>query len=398
MRQHLYACLLSFGLAAPALSADTINFWNTPRHGANSFNESPPNAAYFRALRAYGGTWVRLSFSKWKTAGSGRDFLFDNLDDYHGLVAADLATLRRVLDDANAAGLKVVVTPLELPGARWKQLNNDKFDDRLWSDQRFWTQSAAFWRDLAAALKDHPAIAAYNLVNEPVPELKSDLKEHSSAPVMQAWYAKAAGTSRDLPAFYKLLVGAVRAVDAKTPIMLDAGFYAAADAWSYWPAAMQDDRVLYAYHMYEPWEATSAPNMKRKDPLRYPGTIWFGAEQVAWNAARVSAYLHRPVEWAKKNGVPVSHLVAAEFGCMRQWPDCPRYLEDVLTALDADGVHWAFYSFRESWDGMDYELGADKLPWQYWQAQEAGKPFELKRGPNKVFEPIQRRLAPGAAP
>ena len=35
---------------------------------------------------------------------------------------------------------------------------NDKFDDRLWSDKRYWQQSAAFWRDLAAAIKDHPAI------------------------------------------------------------------------------------------------------------------------------------------------------------------------------------------------------------------------------------------------
>jgi hypothetical protein len=91
----------------------------------------------------------------------------------------------------------------------------------------------------------------------------------------------------------------------------------------------------------------------------------------------------------------VNRLVAAEFGCMRRWVDCPRYLEDVLNAFDADGVHWAFCSFRESWDGMDYELGAGKLPWQYWQywqAQEQGKAFDLKREPNPVFEPIQRRL------
>ena len=47
----------------------------------------------------------------------------------------DLATLRRVLDDAHAAGLRVVLVPLELPGARWVQQNDGKFDDRLWSDR-----------------------------------------------------------------------------------------------------------------------------------------------------------------------------------------------------------------------------------------------------------------------
>ena len=58
--------------------------------------------------------------------------------------------------------------------------------------------------------------------------------------------------------------------------MLDAGFYAAADAFSYWPQPVADPRILYAYHMYEPWAATSAPNMKREIPYRYPGDAPFG--------------------------------------------------------------------------------------------------------------------------
>jgi hypothetical protein len=394
MRRCLWFCFLAL-LSSTAFPGDTIAFWNTPQHGANSFNGAPPDVAYFRALHGYGATWVRLVFSKWKS--HERDFLFGNLDDYHGLVAEDLEKLRQVLDAAHAAGLKVVVTPLSLPGARWIQQNHNQFDDRLWSDKRFWRQSAAFWRDLAGALKDHPAIAAYNLVNEPVPERKGGLEEHSSPEVMRAWYSKARGSPRDLPALYESLIAAVREVDAKTPILLDGGFYAAADAWSYWPAPMKDQRVLYAYHMYEPWLAPSTPKIKRKPPYEYPGVVPFGGGDVEWTAERVESYLQQPLDWAKAHGVPVNRMVAGEFGCVRTWVDCPRYLEDVLTALDADGVHWAFYSFREDvWDAMDYELGAGKLPWQYWEAQEKGKPFELQRGPNPVFDPILRRLKTAA--
>jgi len=291
----------------------------------------------------------------------------------------------------------LVVTPLSLPGARTKQQNNDKFDDRLWSAKRYWQQSAAFWRDLAAALRDHPAVAAYNLVNEPVPERKGGLEEHATPEVMRAWYAKARGGTRDLPAFYELLVAAVRGADARTPIMLDAGFYAAADAFSYWPAPIADPRILYAYHMYEPWAATSAPNMKRKVPYRYPGMAPFGNGEARWDAKVVEGYLQQPLDWARRHGIADKRLVAAEFGCMRLWPDCAQYLDDVLTALEDDGVHWAFYSFREAWDGMDYELGTEKLPWQYWDAVEHGKPYPLKRGPNKLFDPILRRLRSGAA-
>jgi hypothetical protein len=150
--------------------------------------------------------------------------------------------------------------------------------------------------------------------------------------------------------------------------------------------------------MYEPWSATSAPNMKRPEPYRYPGVVPFGGKELAWDESRVEAHLQKPIDWARQHAVPVNRMVAAEFGCMRRWPDCPRYLEDVLNTLEGDKVHWAFYSFRESWDGMDYELGPNKLPWQYWDAQEKGLPFKLKRGPNPVFDPIQRRLENAALP
>jgi hypothetical protein len=184
-----YAVLIVLALAitAPAGGAETIAFWNSTQRGANSFNEAPPDTEYFRALRGYGATWVRLAFSKWKPA-RGQDFLFGNLDEYSALVAEDLVTLRRVLDSAHAAGIKVVLTPLSLPGARWIQHNANKFDDRLWSDRRYWARSAAAWRDIGLALRDHPAIAAYNLVNEPVPERKGGLDEHASADVMRAWF------------------------------------------------------------------------------------------------------------------------------------------------------------------------------------------------------------------
>jgi hypothetical protein len=396
MRRALVFCLLCLVIPA-AHGADRIAFWDVPRHGSNCFNETPPDAAYFRALRDYGATWVRLSFSKWKSARDG-DFLFGDLDDYRALVPEDLASLRKVLDEAHAAGLEVVRVPLELPGARWVQLTGGKFDGRLWRDKSWWQQAAAFWRDLALALANHPAIAAYNLVNEPVPERGGGLEEHAAPETMRAWYARIRGTSRDLPGFYERVVAAVREVDRLTPIMLDAGFYAAADAWSYWPAGLSDPRILYAYHMYEPWSATSAPNMKRERPYRYPGAAPFGSGEARWDAGVVAGYLRQPVDWAKRHGIPANRLVASEFGCMRRWPDCARYLEDVLRALERDGVHWAFYSFREAWDGMDYELGTEKLPWQYWQAREQGRPYELKRGPNELFEPILRRLRADAPP
>lgn len=388
----LAAFLLAMGPAAVA--TDLMDFWNYPRHGGNSFNRLPPDQTYFDALSGYGATWVRLSYDKWQPAE--RDFLIGDADAYQGLPAADLATLRATLDRAHQAGLKVVIAPLSLPGMRWSQNNQGQFDDRLWQDKRYWLQSAAFWRDLARELKGHPAIAAYNLVNEPAPEKHGGLAEHADPGQMQQWYAGQQGSARDLPALYRQLIAAIREEDADTPVMLDAGWFAAADAFGYWPAPLADQRVLYSVHMYEPYLVTSAPNMTRKQPIAYPGPAPFAGQTQQWDGQRVAQYLRQLLDWAAAMNVPRSRLVVGEFGCMRRLPGCRQYLEDVLSVLDRHRLHWAFYSFREdNWDGMDYELGSTKVPWRYWQAIEQGTPDPLPRKATVEFEPIRKRLNPG---
>ncbi|WP_235972492.1 glycoside hydrolase family 5 protein [Pseudomonas paraversuta] len=378
-------------LSGAAGAADMIAFWDKPERGGNSFNRLPPDQAYFDALQDYGASWVRLSYDKWQPAE--RDYLIGNADQYQGLVAKDLQQLKTTLDRAHAAGLKVVITPLSLPGMRWAQNNGDRFDDRLWQDKQFWTQSAAFWRDLAAVLKEHPAVAAYNLINEPAPEKQAGLAEHADAAKMRDWYEKQVGSARDLPGFYQTLISAIREVDPLTPIMVDAGWYGAADAFSYWPAPLADSRVLYSFHMYEPYAATSAPNLQRARPYTYPGLVPFAAGMQKWDPNRVRSYLQLPLDWAAQHAIPANRMVAGEFGCMRKLPGCQQYLEDVLSALEAARVHWAFYSFREdSWDGMDYEQGSANVPWAYWKAAEDGQPDPVKRSATAEFEPISKRL------
>lgn len=387
---------LALSAAVPVFAAD-ITFWDTPQRGGNSFNEAPPDKAYFQALRATGATWVRLTPDKWRSAG-GRDFLMGDADHYQGLVPADVETLRRALDDANAVGLKVVLVPLSLPLLRWKQKNGDVVDQRLWQSFDNHAPAQRFWRDLAAALKGHPALAGYNLINEPAPEYGTTLAEHASREDMLKWYAGVQGGPRDLRQLYTELVASVRAVDADVPLMLDAGWYAAADAFDYWPAPLDDAKLLYSVHMYEPYAATSAPNQKRSTPYRYPAEVPFGDRSERWDAARVRSYLQQPMDWAKTHGIGANRMVIGEFGCMRRWPDCGRYLRDVLDVAEQQKVHWAFYAFREDgWDGMDYELDDKPLPGSYWQAVEKGEAVQPPRSMQApLFAPILERLKAGA--
>jgi hypothetical protein len=301
----LLACLIGLTAARP------IDWWDSPRHGGNSFNLVPPEQDYFDALAGYGADWVRLAYDKWKPAR--RDFLIGDADDYTGIPPSDLATLQAALGRALKAGLKVVIAPLSLPWLRWIQNNGNKYDGRLWEDKAHWAQAIAFWRDLAAALKGNPAIGAYNLINEPTPERGAGLEEHSSAAAGIAWYAAHRGTARDLPAFYRAVIAAIREVDPDTPIMLDAGWYASADDFAYWPGPLEDGSLLYAFHMYEPWEVTSTPNLKRNPPIPYPGVAPFQGRSELWDKARIAAYLGEPIAWADAHGVPRNRIVAAEF-------------------------------------------------------------------------------------
>lgn len=391
LRPALFCLALAGTLPSAGLAADLMTFWDAPQKGGNSFNAAEPDKAYFEALAATGATWVRLTFSKWK--GEGRDFLIGNADRYEGLPPKDIARLRSTLDAAHAAGLKVVVAPLSLPGARWKQQNGGIFDDRLWSDPAFAEQAAAFWRDLAGALKDHPSVAAYNLLNEPAPEKTTGLAENGAMADLLAWQEANAGGPRDLPQLYTRIIDAIRAVDPLTPVMVDGGYYANPRALASWPKRLADDRVLYAFHMYEPYDATSAPNMKRETPLRYPDvTTDYAGGKTEWDRTTVADHIGAAFDWAKAEGLPPTRVVAAEFGCMRLWADCGAYLTDVMDAVEDRGGHWAFYSFREDeWEGMDYELPAGVKPGQFYWMTEQGKANRLPRN-GKLMDLLKARM------
>ncbi len=70
---------------------------------------------------------------------------------------------------------------------------------------------------LATELKNHPAIAAYNIINEPAPEKEGGLPEHASQETMQRWYREQQGGSRYLRAFYQEIITAIRTVYPDTP-------------------------------------------------------------------------------------------------------------------------------------------------------------------------------------
>jgi endoglucanase len=377
-------CEPQAGLASTA-GDPKLDFWAIRRKGANCQN-ARVEPAYWQAAKAAGIQFIRLALDGW-SAGQ-RDFLIGDADSFRTINDADLGTLRRALDDADVADVRVVLAMLSLPGARWRQLNGDRDDARLWTQAEFRTQALDFWRQLAAAVKGHPAIVAYNPLNEPHPERAFGLS-NPSEPAFADWLERIRGTEADLNAFNRDVVAAIRAVDPDTPIILDGWRYASAIGLTYLEP-VDDQAVLYAFHDYEPWEYTTfRVNQGR---FVYPERMPPG-----WHAGALERDLERVAAWAHSHGVPGNRIIAAEFGVDRRVGGAERYLRDLVTLLDRRGWHWAFYAFRQDgdWGGMDYELGTRPLGADYWQAVERGEdPEPLKRrAPNPLWEILSRALA-----
>lgn len=345
-----------------------IEYWDRQRQGANCFNDALARE-WFEAASQAGIRLVRLAYGKWKS--ERRDFLLGSADQYEGLVAADLAELVRVLDFADEEGIKVVIVPLSLPGARFRQFNGGERDARLWTDPSYLSQATTFWRDLALHLKDHPAVAAYDLLNEPHPEWFHGKRGFWDSG-FDRWYDSVQGGPGDLNRFYRAVVEAIRGVDPRTPLVVESGLYATPWAFDYLQP-LEDERVLYSFHMYEPYVYTTRRiNAGR---FSYPGPIPVGdsGEERVFDAEAIDEFFEPVRQWSERHGIPSSRIFAAEFGCDRTTAGAAEYLADLLRVFNREGWHWAFYSFREdSWESMDYELGTGKPGGTYWAASEQG--------------------------
>src|SRR6185503_2178520 len=152
-------------------------------------------------------------------------------------------------------GIKVVLTMFSLPGARAKKDVSDRSDGRIWRDEKYQEQGFAFWRDLARQLKDHPAIVAYNPLNEPHPDREFGF-DSPSAPGFAKWLTGIRGTTPDLDHFNRRMVAAIREADPETPIILDGWFYEDPGGFRY-NLPVSDQRTLYALHNLGPWNFTT---------------------------------------------------------------------------------------------------------------------------------------------
>lgn len=227
----LIIILLGF-TALQTNAQEKLAFWDQPRKGANGDGGAIPGSGtspekWFKAARQTGIEFVRLNVVDWSARGKKdqqsnhkrSDFLMGDADQFTRIPKADLAYLKKVLDVAHKYQVKIVLTMFYLPGAvtREGKNNQKKRDYRLWTEERYQQKALSFWRQLAGALKDHPAIVGYNPLNEPHPGRQYGLYDKDKS-AFEAWMKKIKDTSEDLNRFNQRIVKAIRTTDAQTQL------------------------------------------------------------------------------------------------------------------------------------------------------------------------------------
>ena len=389
-RLLIVSLVILFSSKASA-SNEKLGFWDVQRKGANGDAKNPD--AWFKAAADVGIEFVRLAPVAWEA--EGRDFLLGDADNFTGIPERDYEKLENALDIAHRHGVKIVLTMFSLPGARNRQFNDYKFDYRLWTDEKYQEQALAFWKELATRLKDHPAIVGYNPLNEPHPARKDGF-ENGDEKGFEKWLTKHKDTTADLNRFNRRIVKAIRSMDSETPIILNCWFHSSSNGFRYLDP-VDDEAVLYAFHYYEPWVFSTY--RVNKGRFSYPDKMPVAGSDATepWTRADIQKRIQPVIDWAIRFNIPASRITAEELGCDRRVAGALAYLEDTIATFNEHQWHWAFYSFRSSdWDGLDYELGTEKLGWKYWQAREKGVEHEIliKRHDNPLWNVFKREFAP----
>ena len=356
-------------------NCEVKDFWSVQRKGANFFNKCEKNERMISA-KELGVQFIRLAPNKWmnKNTKHNGDFLIGSEKNISSIpIESDVEYLKKVLDDADKANIKVVLVMLSLPYARWKQQSSNNIEERkIWEDLTYQDFIIEFWINLLKKIKDCKSLVGINLKNEPSPELTAIKFKDWYTDDYQAWEQSIRNTPQDLNLFYQKAVNALRKVDSKIPIVIESGFFATPWAFKILKPIEYnnklDPNILYSFHMYEPYKYTSRFN---KGKYTYPGYCPIGEYEkcvVYWDKNKLEEFLLPVIEFQKKYNIPDNQILVGEFGIVRINNGAEKYLKDLISIFNDHHWHWSFYSYREdTWSAMDYELGTDqKLGEMYW--------------------------------
>lgn len=207
----------------------------------------------------------------------------------------------------------------------------------LWRRSSLQESLIKTWTTVVARYRGNPAVAGYDILNEPVPPgLTFDHRQ-------KVWLPYAAK-----------LVQAIRSVDPEHTIIVEP----APDST---PMAFKNmrplpfDNIVYSFHLYMPMEITHQ-GVSKEPSVSIPYPVGAESGVGVWDKSHMSELIEPVRQFSKKYNVPI---YVGEFSCVRWAPNnsAIRYVKDALDIFEQEGWAWTYHEFR-GWHGWDAEIGS----------------------------------------
>lgn len=251
-----------------------------------------------------------------------------NLEEYDTWLDGALEQFDQALPACEKYGLVVLLDLHTPPGGRAEQ-----GVCRMFAEPKYQDHLVAVWRRIAARYKGSEVIYAYDLLNEPV--------EGPIPEGMPDWRGIATRVTN-----------AIREIDPGKPVLYEPGPWGSPGGFDRL-IPLDEDRVIYGFHMYLPHQFTHQGVHGSPVGLNYPGEI----AGEFWDKERLRQAMLPAIEFQREFNV---HIHVGEFSAIRWAPDdsAYRYLRDVIDLFEEYGWDWTYHAFRE-WDGWSVEHGPD---------------------------------------
>jgi hypothetical protein len=225
------------------------------------------------------------------------------------------------------------------------------YNNTVWESQDAQDAWAAMWGYAAERYRTSSVVVGYDLMCEPNPEeVFFDIWGEPNE-----FYPQHAGTLYDWNQFYPDIVTAIRAVDTKTPILVQPMGYGAV-AWLPYLAKSSEARIVYTCHQYLPTGYTH--QLAAGPSVSYPGTV----DGQTANQAYLDNLLQTIDGFQSSSSVAVA---VNEFGPVRYAPNADDYLDDLIGLFEDRALNHALWEWGASWpgyidnDAFSFRHGAD---------------------------------------
>lgn len=263
-------------------------------------------------LKQYGATVARLPLNYRHFERDDRPFEY---------LEAGFARLDRALTWCARHGVYAI---LDLHAAQgWQSsdwhCDNSSRHSFFWDHLQFQDRFVALWQEFARRYRGNPAVAGYNVLNEPV----------TNAPAGR-FSDRYTSNWEVINRVYRRVVGAIREIDPDHLIFLEGDYFSTLFEGLDAPF---DPNLVYSSHNY---------SMAAFGPVPYPNDRWNRERQ------RDAFMNHQGTQFAWRHNVPlwVGEFGAALMGSPEQRAGALQALDDQIGIFEEFGAHWTIWTYK----------------------------------------------------